>query len=155
MHALDPAPVSLLSVKTLRKVVPGGRVLFTGLDLTVNPGEFVAIMGESGSGKSTLLNLIAGLDVADAGSITIDGVALDTLDDDARTLLRRSAIGFVFQAFHILPHLTLAQNIALPLVLQRAAAAEASARANQMLAAIGMPGRGDDFPRQLSGGELQ
>ncbi len=155
MHALDTAPIPLLSVKSLRKVVPGGRVLFTGLNLTVNPGEFVAIMGESGSGKSTLLNLIAGLDVADAGSIAIDGVALDTLEDDARTLLRRSAIGFVFQAFHILPHLTLAQNIALPLVLQQAAAGEARARANQMLAAIGMPGRGEHFPRQLSGGELQ
>jgi putative ABC transport system ATP-binding protein len=155
MQALDTAPNPLLSVKSLRKVVPGGRVLFSGLNLTVNPGEFVAIMGESGSGKSTLLNLIAGLDVADAGSITINGVALDTLDDDARTLLRRSAIGFVFQAFHILPHLTLAQNVALPLVLQHESAAEASSRANQMLAAIGLPGRGADFPRQLSGGELQ
>ncbi len=155
MHALDTAPNPLLSVKSLRKVVPGGRVLFSGLNLTVNPGEFVAIMGESGSGKSTLLNLIAGLDVADAGSIAIDGVALDTLDDDARTLLRRSAIGFVFQAFHILPHLTLAQNVALPLVLQHAAPAEATTRANQMLAAIGLPERGEDFPRQLSGGELQ
>ncbi|HYK79112.1 MAG TPA: ABC transporter ATP-binding protein [Micropepsaceae bacterium] len=155
MQALDTAPNPLLSVKSLRKVVPGGRVLFSGLNLTVNPGEFVAIMGESGSGKSTLLNLIAGLDVADAGSITITGVALDTLDDDARTLLRRSAIGFVFQAFHILPHLTLAQNVALPLVLQHESAAEASSRANQMLAAIGLPGRGADFPRQLSGGELQ
>src|SRR5258708_18705239 len=155
MHALATVPIPLLSVKSLRKVVPGGRVLFTGLNLTVNPGECVAIMGESGSGKSTLLNLIAGLDVADAGSIAIDGVALDTLDDDARTLLRRSAIGFVFQAFHILPHLTLAQNVALPLVLQHAGAAETSARANQMLAAIGLPGRREDFPRQLSGGGLQ
>jgi putative ABC transport system ATP-binding protein len=155
MHALDPASIPLLSVKSLRKAVPGGRVLFTGLNLTVNQGEFVAIMGESGSGKSTLLNLIAGLDVADGGSVAINGVALDRLDDDARTLLRRSAIGFVFQAFHILPHLTLAQNVALPLLLQRAAAADASARANQMLTAIGLPGRGSDFPRQLSGGELQ
>src|ERR1700681_3244926 len=155
MHALDTALIPLLSVKSLRKVVPGGRVLFSGLNLTVNPGEFVAIMGESGAGKSTLLNLIAGLDVGDAGSIAIDGVALDTLDDDARTLLRRSAIGFVFQAFHILPHLTLAQNVALPLVLRRAAAAEASARAGEMLAAVGLPRRGEDFPRQLFGGELQ
>jgi putative ABC transport system ATP-binding protein len=155
MQALDTAPIPLLSVKSLRKSVPGGRVLFSGLNLTVNPGEFVAIMGESGSGKSTLLNLIAGLDVADGGSIAIDGVALDTLDDDARTLLRRNAIGFVFQAFHILPHLTLAQNVALPLVLQHTAAGEATVRANHMLAAIGLPGRGADFPRQLSGGELQ
>src|SRR3977135_3160327 len=131
MRSLDPAPIPLLSVKSLRKVVPGGRLLFAGLNLTVNPGEFVAIMGESGSGKSTLLNLIAGLDVADAGSIEIDGVALDTLDDDARTLLPPTPIGFLFQAFHILPHLTLAQNVALPLVLQRPPAAEATARGNQ------------------------
>src|SRR6267154_225317 len=143
MHALNPAANPLLAVKSLRKVVPGGRVLFSGLNLTVNPGEFVAIMGESGSGKSTLLNLIAGLDVADAGSIAIDGVALDTLDDDARTLLRRSAIGFVFQAFHILPHLTLAQNVALPLVLQHVAAAAAVADRTLLLTPQGLTNRGE------------
>jgi len=135
--------------------VPGGRVLFAGLDLSLAPGEFVAIMGESGAGKSTLLNLIAGLDLPDAGSIAIGGVALDALDDDARTRLRRQSVGFVFQAFHVLPHLTLAQNIALPLVLQHEAAAEATARANAMLASVGLSGRGGDYPRQLSGGELQ
>ena len=135
--------------------MPGGRVLFAGLDLSLAPGEFVAIMGESGAGKSTLLNLIAGLDLPDAGSIAIGGVALDALDDDARTRLRRQSVGFVFQAFHVLPHLTLAQNIALPLVLQHEAAAEATARANAMLASVGLSGRGGDYPRQLSGGELQ
>jgi putative ABC transport system ATP-binding protein len=135
--------------------VPGGRVLFDGLDLAVAPGEFVAIMGESGSGKSTLLNLIAGLDTADSGSIAIKGAVLDGLDDDSRTKLRREAIGFVFQAFHILPHLTLAQNIALPLVLQHLSAREAEERAHAMLASVGLPGRGNDFPRALSGGELQ
>jgi len=112
----------LLSVTSLMKSVPGGRVLFDGLDLAVAPGEFVAIMGESGAGKSTLLNLIAGLDTADSGSIAIKGTVLEGLDDDARTKLRREAIGFVFQAFHILPHLTLAQNVALPLVLQHVSA---------------------------------
>src|ERR1700712_1321761 len=101
------APAPLLSVNTLKKSVPGGRILFAGLELTLSPGEFVAIMGESGAGKSTLLNLIAGLDTADDGSIAIRGMALDGLDDDSRTRLRREAIGFVFQAFHILPHLTL------------------------------------------------
>jgi putative ABC transport system ATP-binding protein len=112
-------------------------------------------MGESGAGKSTLLNLIAGLDVADAGSIAIRGTPLEGLDDDARTRLRREAIGFVFQAFHILPHLTLAQNVALPLVLQHVPAAQSHARAIGMLASVGLPGRGEDFPRALSGGELQ
>jgi len=145
----------LLSVSQLKKSVPGGRVLFAGLELALAPGEFVAIMGESGAGKSTLLNLIAGLDSADEGSIAIRGVALEGLDDDARTRLRREAIGFVFQAFHILPHLTLAQNVALPLVLLHSATAEANARAHAVLAGVGLAGRGEDFPRALSGGELQ
>jgi putative ABC transport system ATP-binding protein len=142
-------------VTALKKSVPGGRILFEGLDLAVRAGEFVAIMGESGAGKSTLLNLIAGLDVPDSGRIDIAEVAIDSLDDDARTKLRRKSIGFVFQAFHVLPHLTLAQNIALPLVLQHVPGAEATAQASAMLASVGMPGREHDFPRQLSGGELQ
>jgi putative ABC transport system ATP-binding protein len=150
----SPSP-AMLSLTALRKSVPGGRVLFDSLDLAIGPGEFVAIMGESGVGKSTLLNLIAGLDLPDAGRVAIDGVALDSLDDDGRTRLRRDRIGFVFQAFHILPHLTLAQNVALPLVLQKDDAEDALARATQMLDAVGLSGRGGDHPRQLSGGELQ
>jgi putative ABC transport system ATP-binding protein len=150
-----PASTPLLSLTALKKTVPGGRVLFEGLDLKVARGEFVAVKGESGVGKSTLLNLVAGLDVADAGKIAIDGVALDALDDDARTLLRRQSIGFVFQAFHILPHLTLSQNIALPLILQRVDSNEAMKRAGDMLASVGLEGRGEDYPRALSGGELQ
>jgi putative ABC transport system ATP-binding protein len=155
MRSPGMARSPLLSVTSLRKAVPGGRVLFAGLDLALDAGEFVAVMGESGAGKSTLLNLIAGLDSADAGSIAIEGAELNGLDDDARTRLRRKSIGFVFQAFHILPHLTLAQNIALPLVLRHAGAAEATARADEMLAAVGLAGRGAHHPSQLSGGELQ
>jgi putative ABC transport system ATP-binding protein len=144
----------MLILTGLAKTI-GGRTLFSGLDFTLADGEFVAIMGESGVGKSTLLNLIAGLDRADRGRIEIDGWALDALDDDARTLLRRDSIGFVFQAFHLLPHLSLAQNAALPLVLQGAPRGDARGRAEAMLAAVGLGGRGDDYPSQLSGGEQQ
>src|ERR1044072_4923392 len=108
-------------------------------------------MGHSAVGKSTLLNLIAGLDSADSGEVVIDGSAVARLDDNAATRLRRQKLGFVFQAFHVLPHLTLAQNVALPLLLNDLSTASAL----DMLAAVGLSGRGDDFPRQLSGGELQ
>jgi putative ABC transport system ATP-binding protein len=155
MRSPHAIPVKLVSLASLRKSVPGGRLLFTGLDLEVNRGEFVAIMGESGVGKSTLLNIMAGLDRADAGAVAIDGTALDSLDEDARTRLRRDVIGFVFQAFHVLPHLTLAQNVALPLVLKHVETVEASGRAAEMLASVGLAGRGGDYPGVLSGGELQ
>lgn len=153
-HLASAAP-PVLSLSGLKKSVPGGRVLFEDLNLRLQAGDFVAITGESGAGKSTLLNLIAGLDAADAGVVAIDGLDLGRLDDEARTRLRRDRVGFVFQAFHILPHLTLAQNVALPLVLQRTGAAPALERAGQMLAAVGLADRGQAFPAQLSGGELQ
>jgi putative ABC transport system ATP-binding protein len=129
----------------------GGRSVLSHLSHTFRAGEFVAIMGESGVGKSTLLNLIAGLDTPDAGQVILDGVAIPALDDDAATRLRRTRMGFIFQAFHVLPHLTLRQNVALPLLLNHAD----TARADAMLAAVGLAGRGADFPRQLSGGEMQ
>lgn len=146
---------TLLELRNLKKTVPGGRVLFDGLNLELKSGEFVAVMGESGVGKSTLLNLIAGLDVADAGEIVIDRAPLSGMNDEGRTRLRRDRIGFVFQAFHILPHLTLAQNVALPLVLQHVKGSSPLERAAALLAEVGLAGRGEDFPRQLSGGELQ
>jgi putative ABC transport system ATP-binding protein len=145
----------LLDVSGLRKTVPGGRVLFTGLELSVSRGEFVAIMGESGAGKSTLLNLIAGLDTTDEGTIAIEGQPLGGLSDDDRTRLRRRTIGFVFQAFHVIPHLTVLQNVALPLVLQHVTGDPALNRAANMLADVGMHGREHDYPKALSGGELQ
>ena len=144
-----------LRIRGLAKSVPGGRILFEGLDLDLAAGEVVAVMGESGAGKSTLLNLIAGLDSADAGEIEISGQPLSALDEAGRTRLRRRHLGFVFQAFHILPHLTLAQNTALPLVLSGVGSAEALARASDMLAAVGLRGREADPPSRLSGGELQ
>jgi len=144
-----------LEISGLRKSVPGGRVLFDGLELRLEPGEFVAVMGESGVGKSTFLNLIAGLDDADGGDVRIGGVDLSRLNDDERTRLRRDRIGFVFQAFHVLPHLTLGQNVALPLALQGAGEASALAKASDMLGAVGLNGRAGDYPKQLSGGEMQ
>ncbi|NIF80764.1 ABC transporter ATP-binding protein [Paraburkholderia sp. Cy-641] len=146
----DPA-VPALECRGLSKRYGAGRIVLAQLDFTLAAGEFVAIMGDSGVGKSTLLNLIAGLDHADSGSILINGRAIGELDDDAATRLRRQKLGFVFQAFHVLPHLTLAQNVALPLLLNDLPAAGAPG----MLAAVGLGGRGDDFPRDLSGGELQ
>lgn len=145
----------MLHVSALSKAVPGGRVLFQDLDLQVGKGEFVAITGESGVGKSTLLNVLAGLDRADAGSVVIDSVAIQALEDDVLTRLRRDRIGFVFQAFHVLAHLDLAHNVALPLVLQGTAAKVSLAQAASMLDAVGLGGRELDYPRQLSGGELQ
>ncbi len=130
----------------------GGRTVLAALSHLFEPGEFVAIMGESGVGKSTLLNLIAGLDAPDGGEVRVDGTPISALDDDAATRLRRTRMGFIFQAFHVLPHLTLLQNVALPLLLN---GGPDPARAMQMLEAVGLGGRGTDFPRQLSGGELQ
>ncbi len=140
----------MLELRDLHKSY-GGRVVLGGLSHRFKAGEFVAIMGESGVGKSTLLNLVAGLDAPDRGQVLVDGQPMSALDDDAATRLRRTRMGFIFQAFHVLPHLTLLQNVALPLLLNHAGAG----RAAEMLAAVGLAGRGQDFPRQLSGGEMQ
>ncbi len=144
----------MLSIRQLRKSF-GTRVLVAGLDLDVAAGEYVAVTGESGVGKSTLLNMIAGLEPVDGGSIALDGVDVTTQDDDTLTALRRAKIGFVFQAFHVLPQLTLAQNVELPLLLNGVDAQARRRDASAMLDAVGLGGRADGFPRELSGGELQ
>lgn len=141
----------MLEVRGLAKRY-GETVVFEKVSLAVAPGEFVAIVGESGVGKSTLLNCMAGLDTWNAGTVRVDGTDLGTLDDDGRALLRRRKLGFVFQAFHVLPHLDVAQNVALPLLLlQRPDAA----RVDAMLEAVGLGGLGERLPQSLSGGQLQ
>jgi putative ABC transport system ATP-binding protein len=131
------------------------RAVLAYINFDLADGAYVAIMGESGVGKSTLLNLIAGLDLPDSGSVTLDGDELTKLDDNGRTRLRRARMGFVFQAFHLLPHLTVAQNVALPLALNRIKLAESAARTHDMLDAVGLATRATDYPRTLSGGEMQ
>ena len=129
--------------------------MLAGVSLELAAGEYVAIMGDSGVGKSTLLNLVAGLDHVDSGDIAIGGVSLAGMDDDALTMLRRRSLGFVFQAFHVLPYLTVAGNVALPLSLNGRHGPEADARVQAMLDAVGLGERGDSMPRELSGGEMQ
>ena len=141
----------LLRIDSLGKH-SGDTPVFANVHFTVAPGEFVAIVGDSGVGKSTLLNCLAGLDHWDTGHITHGSTDLGQLDDTARALWRRAHVGFVFQAFHVLPHLDVAQNVALPLMLLGQSDA---ARVQQMLAAVGLADLGERLPQQLSGGQLQ
>ncbi len=131
------------------------RPLFEQVTLRLSPGESVAIMGESGVGKSTLLNCIAGLEPVDGGRIWLGDKDLTALDEDDFARLRRRDFGFVFQAFHLLPHLTLAQNVALPLWLLDQDEASADRIARAMLERVGLGNRADDWPRHISGGEMQ
>ena len=133
----------------------GERTVLQAVSLDVRQGEYVAIVGESGIGKSTLLNIIAGLEPADAGTVRFGDQDLGRLDDDARTLLRRDRCGFVFQAFHVLPHLTVAQNVGLPLLLRAFSPENIKDSTLKILKAVGLAGREGSMPRELSGGELQ
>ena len=141
----------MLNIHALGKSF-GSAPVFHDVTLQLRAGEFVALLGESGVGKSTLLNCIAGLERADRGSVAIAGTVLGTLDDDGCARLRRQQLGFVFQAFHVLPHLTVAENVGLPLRLLGRAD---EARVQHMLDAVGLGGLGARLPAQLSGGQLQ
>jgi len=125
------------------------------VELEVARGEWVAIVGESGSGKSTLLNIVAGLDRPDGGEVLLDGKPLDHSNDDALTLWRRRHVGFVFQAFHLMPYLSVGENVALPLALLGVAHAERGMRAAELLDSVGLAGFAARRPGSLSGGEMQ
>jgi putative ABC transport system ATP-binding protein len=141
----------LLEVRDLAKRY-ADTLVFDRVALDLAAGEIVAVLGESGVGKSTLLNIVAGLDRADAGSVRIDGTAIEALDERGQALFRRAHLGFVFQAFHVLPHLSVEHNVALPLLLLRRPDA---ARVAQLLDAVGLQGLGPRMPRTLSGGQMQ
>ncbi|HTT04046.1 MAG TPA: ABC transporter ATP-binding protein [Steroidobacteraceae bacterium] len=151
--ATRPAP--LLQIQGLRKGYGERTAVLEQVDLTLQDAEFVSIMGESGSGKSTLLNLIAGLDRSDQGSVQLEGVDLGSLTDDERTRLRRRAMGFIFQAFHVLPYLTALQNVLLPLQLLHVPAERGVKLARECLERCGIGALQARYPRELSGGELQ
>jgi putative ABC transport system ATP-binding protein len=134
---------------------PAPRRIFSGVSLSVAPAQYVAIVGASGVGKSTLLNVVAGLEPIDEGSVIVGGVDYAGRDDDALTKLRRTQMGFVFQAFHVLPYLSVAENVALPLALQDRTGDAERERVAVMLASVGLADRAHSSPRELSGGELQ
>ena len=147
----------MLSLRDISKTFDGSRPrrVLQSVDLDVAAGYYVAVMGESGVGKSTLLNVIAGLETPDTGTVFFNGVNLAGLADDELTKLRREQMGFVFQAFHVLPYLSVAQNVELPLSLVGTDPVESRHRVNEMLESVGLAERGDSMPRELSGGELQ
>jgi len=149
----DPAVLRLENLS--KRYSPDRPAIFERLELELRQGEYLAVMGESGVGKSTLLNLLAGLDRPDSGRVLLEGADLSALDDDAVTLLRRRAVGFVFQAFHVLPYLSVEQNVALPLDLLGVTEPERRRRTMEMLAAVGIAPLAKRYARELSGGEVQ
>ncbi|HET6787466.1 MAG TPA: ATP-binding cassette domain-containing protein, partial [Aquabacterium sp.] len=141
----------MLHVQDLAKRY-GAELVFSQVTLSVPPGEFVAIVGESGVGKSTLLNCLAGLDQIDAGQVLLQGVNIPSLDETAQAHFRRRHLGFVFQAFHVLPHLSVAQNVGLPLMLLgQGRQADYPSRVDAALQSVGLQALGERLPHQLSG----
>jgi putative ABC transport system ATP-binding protein len=151
MNAVTSAWIELENVRKSY----GRQPVLDGASLVVERGEFVAVMGRSGSGKSTLLRLIGGLEAADAGTVRVDGTNLTALTETARARQRRRGLGFVFQSFNLIPTLTVAENVELPLALNDVAAAEVQQRRHRLLEELGLASCADRFPEDISGGEQQ
>ncbi len=150
--------MAVLVVEDVRKTYAGGEApveAVRGVSLALEAGEFVALMGPSGCGKSTLLHMCGAMDRPTSGRVLVDGVDVATLDDDALTRVRRERIGFVFQFFNLLPTLTLAENVALPLLLAGRPERESRERARALVERVGLTHRASAYPQQVSGGELQ
>ena len=142
----------LVRLTDITKVYQGGVTgALNGVSLTVDEGEFTAVMGPSGSGKSTLLNMVAGLDRPTSGSVTVAGQDLGRMGETALARFRRDRIGFVFQFFHLLPNLTALENVLIPAQLKRGAGAEA--RGGDLMKQLGIEEVGDRYPARLSGGQ--
>ena len=154
---MSPEPLAIQARNLCRRFREGARehVVLNGVDLDIRRGETVALRGRSGSGKSTLLNLIGGIDAPDTGTVSVAGIELTDLTERDRTLFRREHIGFVYQAFNLVPTLNVADNVRLVLELNRVPAARASARIDELLDAVGLADRATSFPDVLSGGEQQ
>jgi putative ABC transport system ATP-binding protein len=155
---IPSSPAPLVELTDVSKTYAEGeavREVLTGARLSLHRGEFVVLLGRSGSGKSTLLNLISGIDLPTRGSVRVEGRELSGLTERERTLLRRERIGFVFQAFNLLPTLTVEENVRLPLELTGRTGAVADGRVRELLGQVGLGGREHSFPDRLSGGEQQ
>jgi putative ABC transport system ATP-binding protein len=154
----DGSPSALLVAEGVQKIYRSGEIeveALSGLDLTVRQGELVAVMGPSGSGKTTLLNCLSGLDSIDTGRVLLDGRDLFAMSDAARTSHRATSMGFIFQAFNLIPVFTAAENVELPLLLGGVGARQARRRAVEMLERVGLGHRTGHRPNELSGGEQQ
>jgi len=152
---MPPPAVELHNVSKSYREGEAERVVLRDVSVTIGRGEIVVLLGRSGSGKSTLLNVIAGIDRPTAGTVTVEGMELTALDEQARTRFRRAHIGFVFQFFNLIPLLTVEENLLLPLDLNNRADAKGVARARELLDRVGLGDRGDSYPERLSGGEQQ
>lgn len=151
-------PRTLVRARSLSKSYYDGdreHAVLTGVDLEIEAGEIVVVLGRSGSGKSTLLNLIGAMDAPTAGTLSVDGLDISALDEDRRTLFRRRQVGFVFQAYNLLPTLTVAENLLLPLQLNDMDRGGSAARIEGFLRRLGIGDKAEQFPDQLSGGERQ
>lgn len=150
--------MAILTVSNVEKIYEGGRngvAALKGISFQSQAGDFIALMGPSGCGKSSLLHILGGIDRPTKGSVRLDNVQLDTLNEEEMTRLRRKEIGFIFQFFNLLPTLTVLENIALPLLLDGASERPANQLAENLLIRVGLENRASHYPAELSGGEMQ